>query len=74
MQRAQPEEPAFPPPYTPREVYAAWKCTECGVVRGGFISPYDYKPRRCLAIPSSKRTDGSRICGGSMNEVFREGA
>jgi hypothetical protein len=54
------------------EIYARWQCEECGSIRGGFISPYDFKPRRCFGIPKNNRTDGGRICGGRMVEIHRD--
>ena len=56
---------------TTRTTYARWKCPECGIYQSGFIAPEDERPRRCNGIPT-QRTDGGRICGALMVEVFRE--
>jgi hypothetical protein len=72
MQKTLPEEAqALPAPAPERNVYAGWKCPDCGSTRAGYISPTDFKPRRCLGIPKSQRTDGGRICGALMVEVYR---
>jgi len=72
MRRTQVEEPpAAPASDQQRRIYASWKCTECGIACGGYILPSDFRTRRCEGIPKTRHTDGGRICGGLMAEIYR---
>lgn len=56
---------------TGRTTYARFRCPDCGTVTGGFVEALDFRVRRCRGIPRDRAT-GSRICGGRMDEIFRE--
>ena len=56
---------------TGRTTYARFECPDCGIVTGGFIEALDFRVRRCRGIPKDRAT-GSRICGGRMDEIFRQ--
>lgn len=57
-----------------RTTYARWQCPDHpGIVVGGFVDQYDFKPRRCpKAMRDPNHPDGPVICGAKMNEIFRE--
>ena len=63
------EDPGNPRPYTPLDL-ARWHCPDCGIYMSGFIAPDDREPRVC----KGNARDDRGMCGGIMNEVFRERA